>query len=94
MLVAGLEDGRIALLDTGGAGMLGVYPLAVKSPVTTLAFHPMERVLAVGTGGGTLLVDLRAEGITRQACTLAGREMTVDELRRYELSANQPAVCK
>lgn len=94
LLVAGLEDGRIALLDTSGAGILGNYPLKVKSPVTALAFYPTERVLAVGTGGGTLLVDLREDGITRQACALAGREMTVDELRIYELSPNQPPVCK
>ncbi|MBE0695624.1 MAG: hypothetical protein IH586_01755, partial [Anaerolineaceae bacterium] len=93
LLAAGMQDGRIVLLETVRGQVLGIYTLAAKSPVTTLTFSPAAAILGVGTSGGSFLVDLRPETLSRLACDLAGREMNVEELRQYGISQNLPGVC-
>jgi lysozyme len=94
ILAAGLEDGRIALLDPDIGRVLGIYTTPAAGPVTALAFHPGQSLLAVGTAGGTALVDLRSQALQALACSLAGRELTPEERQVYGIAEDAPSVCR
>jgi GH25 family lysozyme M1 (1,4-beta-N-acetylmuramidase) len=85
MLAAGLEDGRIALVDPVNGKVLAIYTLTGNA-ITTLAFNPAANILAAGSSSGISLADLRPAALAKLACDLAGREMTPDELRQYGIT--------
>lgn len=94
VLAAGLENGRVALVDPKRGTLIAVFTLPVDLPVTTLVFHPAEFVLAVGIDKGTVLVDLREQALASLGCQLAERELTVDERLLYQISEKQSYVCR
>lgn len=94
LVAAGLADGRVALIETERGQVLGIYPLPTGAAVTALAFHPSQPLLSVGTGGGTVLIDLRAQPLANLACALAGRSLSLEERRQYEIGENAPVLCR
>lgn len=66
------SDGRVRLLETGSGRAVRTGPL-IKSPVSTLAFHPRGRQLAVGDVSGQILLwDLEGRGVSRTFGLQAG----------------------
>jgi WD40 repeat protein len=59
------SDGRLRLLETGSGRTVQTGPL-IESPVSTLAFNPRGRQLAVGDVGGQILLwDLEGQRASR-----------------------------
>jgi hypothetical protein len=76
------RDGGVWLVDVAARVLLG-GPIPHGGPVEDVAMRPDGGELAVGSGEGVTVWDLRPEAWAIAACRLAGRELTEAEWRDH-----------
>src|SRR6185312_13257625 len=93
LLASGSSDGTVRLWSVAYREQIGA-PLIDGSPVTGIAFNHSGTSLASGDGGGVLrLWDVDTASWVRNACGIAGRNLTIQEWHQYLGSASYQQTC-
>ncbi len=89
------SDGAITLFDTTSRQRLGRLTQEIAQPAgVDIAFSPDGRTLAsTVSGGGLMLWDMSPSSWSAQACQLAGRELTEEELDQFVGQSFREASC-
>jgi WD40 repeat protein len=77
MLATGGDDGTVRLWDIGSGQAVGApLPGVPNTPVVPSFTPDSARLLAAYETGDAYLWDIRPESLVRQACRVAGRQLT------------------
>lgn len=89
------SDGVITLFDTASRQRLGALSQGIAQPAgVDIAFSPDGRTLAsTVSGGGLMLWDMSPSSWSAQACLLADRELTEEELDQFVGQSFREASC-
>ena len=93
LLAARGSDGGVWVVDVGARTLLG-GPIPLSGPVVGLAVRPDGAELAVDSGNGVTLWDLRPEAWVQATCRLAGRQLTEAEWRDHVGDPGPGTTCR
>ncbi len=99
LLIAGFQDGRIALWDASTLGPVGEFVERLNGEVTSLllrksATSGLLTLVSTSSPGEILEWEIDTQAWVARACQMAGRNLTSDEKTKFLLPGNpQEDVC-